>query len=239
MLNLVVGVGEVGKPLLELIEESGLEVKGIDIEPVDVEEQIDIMHIAIPFKEEDEFVGTVKKYIEKYKPELTIINSTVVPGTTRKIVDESGKAVVHSPVRGVHARMKEELKFYTKYIGSDNLEWAKKAAEHYEKIGVKTRILDKPEKTEFIKLLSTSYYGLLIGWAQEVNRICKENELDYDEIMSYAKEIQERGHPRPVMRPEPIGGHCVIPNINLLKKIVKSSYLDAILESDEEIRKSE
>ena len=238
MKNVVIGVGEIGGPLLELIKEAGLDAQGVDIEPVKIEEPVDVMHICLPFKDKDAFVKTVVDYIKKYNPQLTIIESTVVPGITRKIAESSGDAVVHSPVRGVHKKMKEELKFYTKYIGTDNAEWAEKAAKHYHEVGLKTIILDKPEKTEFIKLLSTSYYGLLIGWAQEVARICKENGLDYDEIMSYAKEIQERGLPRPIMRPEPIGGHCVVPNIKLLKKVIHSDYLNAVEKSNEWIRRA-
>jgi len=237
MKTVVVGVGEVGTPLLELIREAGLDAQSVDIDPVEITDTVDTMHICVPFKDKDPFVETAVNYIKKYNPALTIIESTVVPGTTREIAEKSGKPVVHSPVRGLHKNMKEDLKFYTKYIGTDNAGFGEKAAQHYQKLGMKTRILDKPEKSEFIKLLSTSYYGLLIGWAQEVNRVCKENELDYNEIMSFAEEIEKRGHPRPVMKPEPIGGHCVIQNIQILKKVVDSDYIDAVLKSNEWIKR--
>jgi hypothetical protein len=39
--------------------------------------------------------------------------------------------------------------------------------------------------------------------------------------------------PRPVLFPGPIGGHCLMPNIKLLKKDIKSDFFDAIEKSDE------
>lgn len=227
----VIGLGETGKPLFEIIKEAGLPVTGVDIQPVKISEPVDIMHICLPFATQQKFIKTVVKYIKKYNPALTIINSTTIPGTARKIAEVA--PAVHSPIRGQHIRMKEDLLFYVKYIGAQNLEWGQKAAAHFQKIGMKTKILDGPEKTEYMKLLETTYYGLLIGWAQQVNRVCKEKGFDYDEMVEWNREIEKRGHARPILRPGVIGGHCVVPNIRLLKKVLKSKYLDAILKSDE------
>src|SRR5262249_49181496 len=93
------------------------QVYGVDInQPAPVSE-CDVMHACFPFQNRD-FVGQVVEYIRQYRPALTVINSTVAPGTTRQIAVESGKAVVNSPVRGKHARMKQEMLRYTKFIGA-------------------------------------------------------------------------------------------------------------------------
>ena len=62
-------------------------------------------------------MGETARYIELYKPALTIVNSTVGVGTTRAIGKRTGAAVVNSPVRGKHACMLEELRIYTKFVG--------------------------------------------------------------------------------------------------------------------------
>ena len=74
-------------------------------------------HICYPFEIED-FVGECARYIELFKPALTIINSTVGIGTTRSVAERTGTPVVHSPVRGKHVRMLDELHVYTKFVGA-------------------------------------------------------------------------------------------------------------------------
>ena len=39
---------------------------------------------------------------------------------------------------------------------------------------MKTKLLSSPEATEIAKLTETTYFGLLIAWAQEVERYCME-----------------------------------------------------------------
>jgi hypothetical protein len=88
------------------------EVFSVDIDLAAPLNRCDIMHICFPFRDE-KFVGEVV-----YQPALPIVNSTVAPGTSRSIADESGMAVVNSPVRGKHGRMREEILRYTKFIGA-------------------------------------------------------------------------------------------------------------------------
>ena len=76
--TVVVGLGEVGGPLLELIQRSGRNVVGVDIDPTSMPERgtVDVMHVCIPF-EIDDFVGEAARYVELLQPQLTIVNSTV------------------------------------------------------------------------------------------------------------------------------------------------------------------
>src|ERR1700722_9194573 len=111
----VVGLGEVGKPVFELISKHHHTV-GVDISPLLEEtEQVDVLHVCYPFEIKD-FVGETVRYIELFRPTLTIINSTVGVGTTRMIAERTGAAVAHSPVRGKHVRMAQELRTYTKFV---------------------------------------------------------------------------------------------------------------------------
>jgi UDP-N-acetyl-D-mannosaminuronate dehydrogenase len=224
----IVGLGEVGKPLLEIIKSSH-ETFGVDINRPASISQCGVMHICFPFQS-GEFVGQVVEYIDQYGPALTIINSTVAPGTTRKIATESGAAVVHSPVRGKHARMQEELLHYTKFVGALDLQSGQRAVEHFEGVGMKTRLLTSPEATEIGKLTETTYFGLLIAWAQELERYCMKLGAHYDEIVSFYDEINF--FPPVKYFPGVIGGHCVMPNIAILREQFPSGLLEAIVTSN-------
>ena len=227
--TLVIGLGEVGKPLLELISER-LDVVSVDLEPVEVQGDCEIMHICYPF-EIDDFVGESVRYINKYKPRLTIVNSTVAPGTTRAIYQATGAPIVHSPVRGKHARMKQELLHYVKFIGGIEEEWSQSAAQHFQSVGMQTKILSSPEAAELAKLTETTYFAVMIAWAQEVERYCDKFALDYDEVVSFYDKV---GFFPPVRYfPGVIGGHCLMPNVKILKTVFNSEILDAIEHSND------
>lgn len=227
--TIVVGLGEIGKPLFDLVSEK-FEAVGVDIEPVEVSGECDIMHICYPFQIND-FVGICVDYIKKYCPTLTIINSTVAPGTSRRVSTLAQKPVVHSPVRGKHVKMKDDFLYYTKFIGGIDEQASQKASEHFKSIGLKTKILTSPEATELAKLTETTYFGHLIAWAQEVERYCNKLDLNYEEIVSFYDEI--RFFPPVRYFPGVIGGHCIMPNVKILKSVFKSDILDAIERSNE------
>jgi UDP-N-acetyl-D-mannosaminuronate dehydrogenase len=232
----VVGLGEVGQPLLELVSKHHNAI-GVDISPpVGQIGKVDILHVCYPFDIKD-FVGETVRYIELFRPALTIVNSTVAVGTTRAVAERTGAAVVHSPVRGKHARMLEELRFYTKFVGAMDPAAGELAAKHFDSLGLKTKILSSPEATELAKLMETTYFGLMIAWAQEVERYCDQSLQDYGEIVSFWEEI--KFFPPVKYFPGIIGGHCVMPNIELLSKFQHSVILKAIQTSNEKKIKRE
>lgn len=224
----VIGLGEVGKPLFKLISKYH-ETVGVDISPVDRIKQVDVLHICYPFQIRD-FVGETVRYIELFKPTLTIINSTVGVGTTRAIADQTCTAVVNSPVRGKHARMHDDMLVYTKFVGAMELVAGDQAAKHFESVGFRTKILSSPEATELAKLTETTYFGLMIAWAQEVERYCDQVGEDYEDVVSFYEEI--KFFPPVKYFPGVIGGHCVMQNIEILKKYDNSVILTAIQASN-------
>jgi UDP-N-acetyl-D-mannosaminuronate dehydrogenase len=206
------------------------ETIGVDLAPVEVAGPVDVLHICIPYEIPD-FVGESARYIDMYQPRLTVINSTVGIGTTRAVAERTGRHVVNSPIRGKHARMLEELRIYVKYIGALTSKAAALAVEHFESVGVKTKVLASPEATELAKLTETTYFGVLIAWAQEVERYCDKTGVHYDDVVSFYEEI---GYlPRVKFFPGVIGGHCVMPNIEILKQFTESDLLDAIRVSNQ------
>jgi UDP-N-acetyl-D-mannosaminuronate dehydrogenase len=229
--TVVVGLGEVGGPLLEVIGRSGVPATGIDIDTVTYPEpgSVGVLHICIPFEIED-FVGEAARYVELLAPELTIINSTVAVGTTRAVAERTGSPVAYSPVRGKHARMAQELLSYVKYVGADDSALGRRAAEHFESLGMRTKLVGSTQTAELTKLTETTYFALLIAWAQTVERWCDDLDLDYEEVVSFYDEI---GFFPPVRYfPGVIGGHCAMPNIELLTRSFDSPFLDAIRDSN-------
>ena len=235
-VTLVIGMGEVGKPLHTILHKQDPEVIGVDIEPVSVSSGVDIMHVCFPFKESDPFHQTVAGYAAKYRPAIIVINSTVVPGTTRAIENATGVPCVYSPIRGKHTRMVDDLYLYVKFVAGSNAEATQRVQTHFQAAGLKSEVLSAPESLELAKLLETTYFGLLIAWAQEMNRFAATVQADYVEVGRFFSEIAYL--PKVLFQPGIIGGHCVMPNIGLLEQRFQSQFL-ATIKSSNEARKQE
>lgn len=229
LIVLVIGQGEIGRPLAEILA-SCYQTIVKDLEALDIQEAVDTMHVCYPYQVED-FVETTVAYIAQYQPTLTIIHSTVLPGTTRAVQEKSQRAVVYSAVRGKHANMKQDLLSYTKYVGGVSPDTANAAMEHLKGTGMSVESFSSPEALELAKLQETTYFGVLLGWAQEMERFAQYLDVDYYETMRFTKEIDYL--PPVVFRPGFIGGHCVMPNIEILESIKGSVFLDAIKRSNE------
>ena len=54
---------------------------------------------------------------------------------------------------------------------------------------MKTRKLEKPETLEVAKLGETTYFGVIIAWAQEFNRYVQRAGGDYEEATEFFEEV--------------------------------------------------
>jgi UDP-N-acetyl-D-mannosaminuronate dehydrogenase len=227
---LVVGMGEVGSALAAVLEATG-PVLVHDVKPVDISEAVSVMHICFPYCDAEQFKTAATSYIRRFNPPLVVINSTVVPGTTRDLAKATGATIAYSPVRGKHVKMAEDLRRYTKFVSALRPAVARQAEEHFQAAGMKTHAMECPETLELAKLAETTYFGLQITFAQELNRYASKVHADYFEATRFFEEIDFL--PSQPYFPGFIGGHCVIPNIHLLQRVAASPLLRVILESNE------
>ena len=226
--DVIVGIGEIGKPILKLLSKSNI-IVGFDSNPDLMDKikferyknlQTSFLHITIPVT--DKFINNVLKLCKKFQPECIVIHSTIKPGTTKKIQGKLSIPVIYSATRGVHKRMMHDLKRYTKFfVISTNAPRSKWASSRFVKLmkgcGIKTKKMSKPETLELAKIIcDTSYLGWLVNYAQLSNKIAIEYGINYDEMWSFSDEIHKLLGNRPKMYPGYIGGHCVIPNLNLI-----------------------
>jgi len=240
MKVLVVGLGEIGSALLEIVK-GVYDAVGYDIKkPTELPEKVDVLHICFPYTEN--FVDYAIGYIERTNPDLVLIESTVLPGTTQKIHEKQlAIDICHSPVRGRKADgFKWGFYNYTKFIGPMNLQSGLKAEEYYQTLGFKTRICASPLETEYSKLIHLAYFGVILGWNQEMRRIARKHRLSFRDVAAFLETNtteSEFRFPVPVYDGKPIGGHCIIPAIQLLQRKFKSKFLESTLESNEKRQK--
>jgi len=226
MTDIVLGMGEVGETLFHLLEERNIDSIGIDVDSSkcknysknDHIKNPEYLHVCLP-GELLEFIDITLNWINKIEGlEVVLVHSTVKPGTTKKIQEKSKIPVLFSPVRGVHKRFLDDIKKYTKFISSDKENIDPKIKLDLEKRFKKIDWMSTTKTAELAKILvDTTYYGWLINYAQITKMICEKEGIDFDEMWKFADEIHENLGNRPKMYPGIIGGHCVIPNLNLIE----------------------
>jgi len=226
--DVVAGLGEIGNPILKLFSK-GTIVVGFDINRKLVNNQklkkyektpTRILHACIPYNEK--FHRNISSLNKKFNPSIIIIHSTIALYTTKKIQKSLIIPVIYSATRGVHKRMLSDLKRYTKFYAIENDAPKRKwAISTYSKLlrkqGIKSKKMSSPITLELAKIIvDTSYYGWLINYAQLSNMLALQHKVDYDEMWSFSDEIHKFLGNRPKMFPGFIGGHCVIPNLDLM-----------------------
>ncbi len=216
--HLVIGhLGQIGaaihKYLGEHHEVCGFDAKNAQQPPQDI---FDVLHICIPFSES--FHEAVQQLQQSHliTSGLTIIHSTIPVGTTDALTN-----AVHSPMRGVHPNLYEGLKTFTKFFGGER---AQEAAKYFPDIT--TQITQHAATTEAAKLWDTTAYGLMIILEKEIHAYCAQHNLDFAIVYTQFTESYNTGYTtlnmpqvvRPVLthKDGPIGGHCVMPNLELL-----------------------
>ena len=227
--DVVAGLGEIGYPILKFLSKNQITV-GYDVDERLMnkskfkkfqETQTSFLHIAIPVT--SKFEPNILQLYKKFKPDCIVMHSTVGPGTTEKIQEKLDVPLIYSATRGVHKRMLKDIKRYTKFFAisknAPKKQWAAKSfSRKMKNCGVRTKQMSKPETLELAKIVcDTSYLGWLVNFAQISNVISKQYNVDYDEMWTFSEEIHKFLGNRPKMYPGIIGGHCVIPNLQLLR----------------------
>lgn len=215
MRHVIIGFGEVGKGLHKVI--------GGDV--VDLKEgktaigTCDMLHICIPYS--DRFINDVAAYKEIFQPKYTVIHSTVPVGTSKFL------GVHHSPIRGIHPNLDKGIKTFVKFVSGPQ---AEEVAKEFNKFGIKTRVVENTNDTEAGKIWSTTQYGFSIILNKLIYKWCQEHGVDFDIAYKEFNKTYNEGYQTlgrgEVVRPHlnyvdgPIGGHCVVPNLEFLESEV-------------------
>jgi hypothetical protein len=223
--HLVIGQGEIGTSMYNILKEGGVDVQIRDKDS-EIVGQFNYLHLAIPFTDQDSFINICKEYERQYNPYTVVVHSTVGLGTIRLL----GEKYVHAPIRGRHPHLEEGIREFKLYVGGNDTQRVSEVAEFYRPLIKEAHLLDPaaypPETTEALKLWCTTYYGWIILFEKEIHKFCEERGLPFEIVYedlnkTYNAGYTKLGEPqfvRPVLKhiPGPTGGHCVRENCKLL-----------------------
>lgn len=208
--------------LLETVHSSGKLSASTDVTGSVRESQAAIIIVPTPLTSE----GPDMKFIEAAtqsvadglkKGTLVILESTVYPGTTEKIIrpllEKSGlKAdtdfyLAYSPERAIPTRTIEEIKNNPRVVGAIGKNSGKKAEEFYSSfIDGEISIVESPTIAEFVKLAENIFRDVNIALANELAMVSEKLGIDIQEVIKYANK-----HPRVELHKPGagVGGHCI------------------------------
>lgn len=230
MRCLLVGYGEIGEAIKKVFGKThDIDVidTGKDINEAKAGKRYTLLLVAIGWN--NGFIETVKSYQREYRVRDTLIFSTVPIGTSRKC------CASHCPVEGKHPDLSRSIRLTDKWLGGSGKDYSYK---FLKQAGFKIRVLDS-EHTEFLKLRSTTVYGLNIEFARYSKACCDVLELNYDEVKEWDKWVNDLYHKmnmdwatRYILDP-PVGkkgGHCVTPNAKILNNVFPSALVKTVAE---------
>jgi len=229
----ILGFGEVGKAIFNVYEGKGFSPAIKDLDRQDPEfADLDVLNISIPFLQNFGEIAllTIKDFVKK--DGIVVIHSTVAPGTTRQVGEKLKKnglldiSLGQSPIRGIHPRLEEGIRTFTKFVGTNNPEAGRKIAQHFsEDLGLTVEIFTPSEATELGKLLDTDYYAVCVAFHGYAKEWCDKYGVNFDDAVTAFNKSYNEGYTklgktnvvRPVLYPPQkdggkIGGHCLVPN---------------------------
>jgi hypothetical protein len=225
----LIGYGEIGKAIHEVYKQyHNFDIYDLAMDVSPELKHYDVMLIAIPYT--DNFIEIVKGYQESLKPNATIIFSSVAVGTTASLEN-----AVHVPIEGKHPNLSESIKQWQVFMGGYN-PWA---YSFFIYAGINPVIFETPDITEFLKLQSTTNYGLMIEYARYVDSVCEKLGVNYGFVNMYNQAYnalyQKLDMPqfsRYILTPPEgkKGGHCITSNALILREQFPSVLVDVVSE---------
>ncbi|HLX25977.1 MAG TPA: nucleotide sugar dehydrogenase [Candidatus Cybelea sp.] len=147
--------------------------------------------------------------------DLIILESTVPPGTTERLVRQALRTaeksfltprIVHAPERILPGDIVRELRENDRIIGARTPEDAAAAKAFYSSFVTGRLHVTDIRTAEFVKVIENTYRDVNIALANELALFCEEIDIDVWQAITLAN-----NHPRVnLMRPGPgVGGHCI------------------------------
>jgi UDP-N-acetyl-D-mannosaminuronic acid dehydrogenase len=206
----IIGLGQIGFPVAQYVAERGIETWGYDISHASVDRALKIKGVKATTKwgdipNVDVYIVSVttgqindypdvsavfdvtEKIIKTAKPTaLVSIESTIVPGTCKKIYTETFKkkiSLVHCPHRYWPDQPIEHGVNQTRVIGGVSNEALKLGLSFYrEKLGIPMFQVSSVEVAEMCKIAENSHRYVQIAYAEELKLISGKVGVNFDEL---------------------------------------------------------
>jgi nucleotide sugar dehydrogenase len=257
----VIGLGQIGFPVAQYIQAKGLDVYGYDINPATVDRAVkegkfkassswnqvlkaDVYIISVTTGQINEqpdlsaVFEVCKKIAEKADSKsLVSIESTILPGTSKKIFDDifKGKVkLVHAPHRYWADEPEKHGVNQLRVIGGVNSESLKEGLKFYhDQLGIPMHSVSTVEVAEMCKITENSHRYLQIAFAEDLKMMCSRIGMDFEELRAAMNTKWNVDLPQ---AREGIGRHCLPKDIRYVTSLTPSILLGSAMDVDKKYR---
>ena len=212
----VIGYGVVGGATAELLRRLGHRVlvrdnsaaaadraKADGFDRLEPETELEVVFLCVP---EAEVPGTVTTISGG---PVTVVRSTVPPGTTDRLSEELGRSLVHMPEFLKEATaLWDVLNPNFVLIGSHDHEHAATVARIFEPLLVPVVVVP-PATSEMVKLALNSYLHTLISFWNEIHLICQGTGISSHQVGRLCSQDPRVATYGANMHEKPAGGRCL------------------------------
>ena len=245
----IIGLGEIGSSVMHAIRKAGLEDElfGVDIsgdvlkarkkEGFDVGDEFktacDVYIVSVWTT--DQVISVIKNLDLTNNP-LVIIESTIIPGTVKKLMDDMPylnlavcphRLFIDDPTKHVFnldrvigacdkAVLKKAKGFYCRYM----------PAKLLHEVSIQTAELCKP--------LENSIRYVEIALAEEIRMLCMEHGYDFEEVRDA---VNTKWNINLKEAKEGIGRHCLPKDIKIINDVFKFNYFFNLSQKIDDIYK--
>ena len=250
----IIGLGIVGTATARLAAEAGHRVLGYDANPAHAEEigrklrelsceissapavlsSADIIVIAVRAATGLDGATDLQPLISAFRTladmptrdRLILVETTVPPGTTRRLVAELPETVratmqiAHCPERLRVGDSLEQLRKVPRLVGGLTPAATRMGCNFIESLGIPAVPVSQPEVAELAKLVENAFLTTGIAFMGEIARIAHALGISAAEVADAA---ETKPHGYYAFRPGPaIGGHCLVNDLHMLRGTASS-----------------
>jgi len=257
----VIGLGQIGFPVAQYVQAKGLATWGYDINPDTVNSvrkaaklkltsswgevpRADVYIVCVTTGQVNDcpdlsaVFDVCKQISEKASPStLVSVESTIVPGTSKKIFEEIFKCkvnLVHVPHRYWADDPVNHGVNQIRVIGGANPKSLKLGLKFYQDaLGIPLHAVSQIEIAEMCKITENSHRYLQIAFAEELKMMCSKIGVDFDELREACNTKWNVDMPE---AREGIGRHCLPKDIKYLTSLAPSAILESAINVDQKYR---
>ncbi len=257
----IVGLGQLGLPVAEYAKDKGLDVWGYDINTETVQNaraigkinatdswkdvpQVDVYIVCVTTSQRQGSpdlspVFDVCRQISGKTDASTLVSieSTITPGTSRKIFESIfGRNVnlVHAPHRYWASDPVNHGVNQVRVIGAVNEESLRAGLKFYRgALGIPMHKVSSVEIAEMCKITENAHRYLQIAFAEETKMVCYEIGVDFDELREACNTKWNVDMPE---ARDGIGGHCLPKDIRYVTSLAPNQLLESAISVDKKYR---
>ena len=184
-----------------------------------------------------------------WKEKIGVVKSTVPPGTTRSLDEETKSlTVIFSPEFLTEANAMNDFKNQNRIILGGSRPATSIVKSMFSKAFPRADIIKTGSKTaEMVKYFINCFLATKVSFANEIKQICDSQEIDYDKVVEYALYDMRLGRSH-FSCPGPdgssgFGGHCFPKDLNAmmyiaLKEGIEPQVMAGVWAKNLEVRES-